>query len=93
MLIPTYERAEALVMTLSGVTTHTVTNLQVVVSSQGRHKAEDSPVAQALRRVIEARGGCGIVPPASTIMPRCDDHLLPGRHCGGRRAEPLTASR
>jgi hypothetical protein len=66
MLIPTYERPEALVMTLSEVATHTVTNLQVVVSSQGRHKAQDSPVAQALWRVIELRG---VVPPAST-MPR-----------------------
>jgi GT2 family glycosyltransferase len=57
VLIPTYERAEALAMTLSGVAAQTVTNLQVVVSSQGRHKAEDSPVAQSLRCVIEARGG------------------------------------
>jgi GT2 family glycosyltransferase len=57
VLIPTYERAEALVMTLSGVATQTVADLQVVVSSQGRHKAEDSPVAQALGGVIEARGG------------------------------------
>ncbi len=57
VLIPTYERPESLVMTLSGVAAQTVTNLQVVVSSQGRHKAEDSPVAQALGRVIEARGG------------------------------------
>src|SRR5918911_27197 len=56
-LIPTYERAESLVMTLSGVASQTVTDLQVVVSSQGRHKAEDSPVAQALGRIIEARGG------------------------------------
>ena len=57
VLIPTYERAESLVMTLSGVAAQTVTDLQVVVSSQGRHKAEDSPVARALGRVIEARGG------------------------------------
>ena len=57
VLIPTYERAEALAMTLSGVAAQTVTDLQVVVSSQGRHRAKDSPVAQALRHVIEARGG------------------------------------
>ncbi len=57
VLIPTYERAEALAMTLSGVAAQTVTDLQVVVSSQGRHKAEDSPVARAVGRVIEARGG------------------------------------
>jgi GT2 family glycosyltransferase len=57
VLIPTYERAESLVMTLSGVAAQTVTDLQVVVSSQGRYRAEDSPVARALGRVIEARGG------------------------------------
>ena len=57
VLIPTYEREEALVMTLSGVAAQTVTGLQVMVSSQGRHRAEDSPVAQAVARVIEARGG------------------------------------
>jgi len=34
-----------------------MTSLQVVVSSQGRYKAQDSPVAQALGRIIEARGG------------------------------------
>ena len=44
VLIPTYERAESLVMTLSGVASQTMTDLQVVVSSQGRHRAEDSLV-------------------------------------------------
>ncbi len=57
VLIPTYERAEALAMTLSGVASQTVANLQVVVSSQGGHRAKDSPVAQALGRVIQTRGG------------------------------------
>jgi GT2 family glycosyltransferase len=57
VLIPTYERAASLIMTLSGVAAQTVTDLQVVVSSQGRHKAEGSSVGRALGRVIEARGG------------------------------------
>ncbi len=57
VLIPTYERPESLVMTLSGVASQTVTNLQVVISSQGSHRAEASPVAQTVARVIEARGG------------------------------------
>src|SRR5918997_2192993 len=57
VLIPTYERPESLAMTLSGVASKTVRDLQVVVSSQGCHRAEESPVAQALGRVIEARGG------------------------------------
>lgn len=57
VLIPTYERPEALVMALSGVAAQTVTDLQVVISSQGRHRAEDSPVARAMGRVIQSRGG------------------------------------
>ena len=57
VLIPTYERPESLVMTLSGVASQTVADLQVVVSSQGRYRAEASPVAQAIARVIGARGG------------------------------------
>ncbi len=56
VLIPTYERAESLAMTLSGVAAQTETDLQVVVSSQGRYRAEDSPVTRAVGRVIEARG-------------------------------------
>ncbi len=44
-------------MTLSGVAAQTVPDLQVVVSSQGRYRAQDSQVAQTLGRVIEARGG------------------------------------
>jgi GT2 family glycosyltransferase len=57
VLIPTYERPEALVLTLSGLASQTVTDIQVVVSSQGRHRAQESPVARAIGRVIEARGG------------------------------------
>ncbi len=57
VLIPTYERREALVMTLSGVAVQTLPDLQVVVASQGDHRAEDSPAARAVGRVIEARGG------------------------------------
>jgi glycosyltransferase involved in cell wall biosynthesis len=57
ILLPTYERPESLVMTLSGVASQTVADLQVVISSQGRYRAEASPVAQAIARVIGARGG------------------------------------
>jgi GT2 family glycosyltransferase len=57
VLIPTYEREEPLIMTLSGLASQTVTDLQVVVASQGRHKAQESSVAQAVGRIIEARGG------------------------------------
>ena len=44
-------------MTLSGVASQTVADLQVVVSSQGCYRAVTSPVAQGIARVIEARGG------------------------------------
>lgn len=57
VLIPTYERAEALAMTLSGIASQSVADLQVVVSSQGDHETESSPVARALGRVIQSRGG------------------------------------
>ncbi len=57
VLIPTFERVESLAMTLSGVAAQSVRDLQVVVSSQGRERAEDSSFALALGRVISARGG------------------------------------
>ncbi len=55
--IPTYERLESLAATLAGVVSQTVANLHVVVSSQARHRAEDSAVAQAMAHVISSRGG------------------------------------
>jgi GT2 family glycosyltransferase len=76
VLIPAYERPESLIMTLSRIAAQTVPDLQVVVSSQGRHRAKNSPVAQALRGIIEARGG-------SVEW----HHSEPPRH---RRAAPLT---
>ena len=57
VLIPTYERPESLAATLAGVASQTVADLHVVVSSQGRHRAEDSAVARAMARVISSRGG------------------------------------
>ena len=56
--IPTYERPESLAATLAGVSPQTVADLHVVVSSQGRHEAEDSAAARSTGRVIiSARGG------------------------------------
>jgi GT2 family glycosyltransferase len=57
VLIPTYERPESLAMTLSGVVVQSVGDLQVVVASQGSHRAQESPAARAIGRVIEVRGG------------------------------------
>jgi len=57
VLIPTYERPESLAATLAGAASQTVADLHVVVSSQGRHRDEDSAVVRAMGRVILARGG------------------------------------
>ena len=57
VLIPTYERPESPAATLAGVASQTVADPHLVVSSQGRHRAEDSAVARAMARVISSRGG------------------------------------
>jgi hypothetical protein len=49
---------ESLAATLAGVTPQTVADLHVVVSSQGRHRAEDSAAARSMGRfIISTRGG------------------------------------
>ena len=58
LLIPTYNRLPALIMTLSGVAAQTLLpDLRVIVADASRAPVGDEPVIQALRRVIEARGG------------------------------------
>ncbi|HEX5478989.1 MAG TPA: glycosyltransferase family 2 protein [Dehalococcoidia bacterium] len=56
VLIPTYNRPQSLVMTLAGVAAQSLPDLHVVVADQGDQPAR-GPVADALVRVIEARGG------------------------------------
>ncbi|HET7552869.1 MAG TPA: glycosyltransferase family A protein [Gemmatimonadaceae bacterium] len=57
ILIPTRNRVESLIMTLTGVAEQDVTDVHVVVSDQGDERACESGVVKALSRVIEARGG------------------------------------
>ncbi|MFL5734583.1 MAG: glycosyltransferase family 2 protein [Chloroflexia bacterium] len=57
ILLPTCNRLQSLIMTLSGVAAQTVTNLRVVVSDQSDEPVEGQPVVRSLLRVIEARGG------------------------------------
>lgn len=57
ILLPTYNRLTSLIMTLSGLAAQNWSALRVVISDQSDEPAENSPVVQALWRVIEARGG------------------------------------
>jgi len=57
VLVPTYNRLESLIMTLSGVAAQTLSDLRVVVADQGDVSGRESPVVRLLLRVIEARGG------------------------------------
>ncbi|MDP9311130.1 MAG: glycosyltransferase family 2 protein [Pseudomonadota bacterium] len=57
ILVPTYNRLEALIMTLSGIAAQTQRDLRVVVADQSDTPVTKSSVIHALQRVIEARGG------------------------------------
>jgi hypothetical protein len=57
VLLPTCNRLESLIMTLSGVAAQTLADLRVIVADQSARPIEDEPVVRTLRRVIEARGG------------------------------------
>lgn len=57
ILLPTCNRLESLIMTLSGVAAQTVTDIHVIVADQSAEPVGDAPVIQTLRRLIEARGG------------------------------------
>jgi hypothetical protein len=57
VLLPTCNRLESFIMTLSGVATQNHTGMRVVVSDQSEEPVEDHPTVRSLRRVIEARGG------------------------------------
>jgi len=57
ILLPTYNRLESLIMTLSGVAAQTVRDVHVIVADQSQEPAAESQVVQTLGRVITARGG------------------------------------
>jgi hypothetical protein len=57
ILLPTYNRLQSLIMTLSSVAAQTLSDLHVIVADQSDESGERSRVVQALCRIIEARGG------------------------------------
>ncbi len=57
VLLPTYNRLNSLVLTLSGVAAQTHTDLRVIVADQSQEATEHVQEIQTLRRVIEVRGG------------------------------------
>jgi GT2 family glycosyltransferase len=57
VLIPTFNRRESLIFTLSGVVLQTLTDLRVIVADQSDEPVGQSPVIQSLRRIVEIRGG------------------------------------
>ncbi len=57
VLLPTCNRLESFITTLSGVATQQHRALHVIVADQSEAPVADRPVVQAIARVIEARGG------------------------------------
>jgi GT2 family glycosyltransferase len=57
VLLPTCNRPQSLVMTLSGLAGQTMSGLHLVVSDQSDTAVGDDPVVRTLVRIIEARGG------------------------------------
>jgi len=57
ILIPTLDRRESLICTLSSVAAQTHSNLRVEIADQSAVPVAESPVVQALIRIIEGRGG------------------------------------
>jgi len=57
ILLPTYNRLESLILTLSGVAAQTLRDMHVIVADQSQEPAENSQVVQTLRRIIEVHGG------------------------------------
>jgi glycosyltransferase involved in cell wall biosynthesis len=57
ILLPTCNRQESLILTLSGVASQTFQDYHLIVADQSEEPAANSPVVQSLLRIIEARGG------------------------------------
>lgn len=57
ILLPTCNRLESLILTVSGVAGQSLTDLRVIVADQSEVPVAKSQVIQTLRRIIEARGG------------------------------------
>jgi Predicted glycosyltransferases len=56
ILLPTCNRLESLIFTLSGVATQDFTDFRLIVADQSDEPARNSTVVQTLLRIIEARG-------------------------------------
>lgn len=59
VLLPTYNRTESLIMTLSGIAGQELSCFRLIVADQSDRPANESPVVQSILRMIQAR--CGTV--------------------------------
>lgn len=57
VLLPTCNRLESLILTLSGVAGQTCCDVRVIVADQSTAPVPESQTVQTLSRIIEARGG------------------------------------
>lgn len=57
ILLPTCDRVESLIMTLSGVAAQTLTDLHIILADQSQEPVQKTAVVQTLLRLIESRGG------------------------------------
>ena len=57
ILLPTRNRLESLILTLSGVAAQSLTDLRLVVADQSDAPVGEHQVIQTLRRIVVARGG------------------------------------
>lgn len=57
ILLPTCNRLESLIYTLSGIAAQSWRRMKVIVSDQSQEPVEQVQVIQTLRRIIEVRGG------------------------------------
>jgi GT2 family glycosyltransferase len=56
VLLPTCNRLQSLILTLSGLAGQTFSRFHLVLSDQSREPAENNPVVRTLCRILEARG-------------------------------------
>jgi glycosyltransferase involved in cell wall biosynthesis len=57
ILLPTCNRQESLIYTLSGVANQSLTDIHLIIADQSDQPADRSPVVKSLLRIIQARGG------------------------------------
>lgn len=57
VLLPTCNRPESLILTLSGLASQTLPDLHLILADQSDRPAADSPVVTTLLRILAARGG------------------------------------